>query len=425
MLVDMPYHRENSLGENISSENENLLRPPLTYPVKNRKLAIVALCTAFVIFSLLAAAGNFVFINTSQETKQPPHKLSGSLIPAMPKECTPYIQNQGNQILLNLHYGRYIYSPQSNPPYNSPCFIMKSRYNCISPNATDPEEIPHNWRFVLQSNTSDDSTQCDFISIIDAMGGPAALPRDRSIALMGNSYLRQLFESLACKYKSQLSELLLHKDGPEQTISSFEQRRDRPYKLEEYGSAFSFDTTDEDNVCFTSSEKEDLQRFYSVVLPERLKLVPNCTDNFAIATYKSYMNTIAGISQAENSTATTLSVFYNFRPHHLTNPNGIYEAFLGHDVMQTIDTIFWNDGMQKELKNKVHVPQSVQWINLSMLMPTLETMQKRDAGLFFLENNPLTLSATHPCMPGLPEDETAILLFMMMFDLDVIIHEGV
>lgn len=79
--------------------------------------------------------------------------------------------------------------------------------------------------------------------------------------------------------------------------------------------------------------------------------------------------------------------------------------------------------MQKQLKNKVHVPKSVQWINLSLLLPTLQKIQERDAGLFFLENNALTLTATHPCMPGLPEDETAILLFLSMFDLDGIISE--
>lgn len=208
-------------------------------------------------------------------------------------------------------------------------------------------------------------------------------------------------------------------------MSNYKERQNRPYDLEEYGSDFSFDTTDEDSVCFTSSQKKDLQRFYSVELPKRLKLVPNCTDNFALATYKEDLNTSSGIVQAEaeRSTGSTLSVFYNFRPHHLTDPNGIYEALLGHDVMQTIDTLFWNDGMQKQLKNKVHVPKSVQWINLSLLLPTLQKIQERDAGLFFLENNALTLTATHPCMPGLPEDETAILLFLLMFDLDGIISE--
>jgi hypothetical protein len=122
----------------------------------------------------------------------------------------------------------------------------------------------------------------------------------------------------------------------------------------------------------------------------------------------------------------TLSVFFNFRPHYLKHPNNIYKALLGHDVMQTIDTIFWNDQMQKQLKNKVDVPSTVQWIDLSSLLPTIKKIQERDAGVFFREDNPWITANTmgvHPCMPGIPEDETAVLLFILLFDLDGIMNE--
>ncbi|KAL7517977.1 hypothetical protein ACHAWX_002846 [Stephanocyclus meneghinianus] len=296
--------------------------------------------------------------------------------------------------------------------------------------------LSHQWHFVLQSNLSNSRTLCDITSVVDRMGGPAALPRDRSIGLMGNSYLRQLFESLGCKYKEQLSKLLLHQNGPKQDRDSMILRKNRPYKLEEYGSVFSLDTRDKNKVCFAGLEREELQLFYSVQLPEEMDLVQNCTDNIALAEYNkqiglsrggaadavAYTGRSAANVATKRSHANALSVFYNFRPHYLNHPNNIYEILLGEDVMQTLDTIFWNDEMKWKLKNIVHVPDTTRWVDLSMLVVVLQKIQRRDAGAFFRENNPwITANPSgvyHPCMPGIPDDEGAILLFLLIFDLD-------
>lgn len=363
-------------------------------------------------------------------------KLSVETVHRIPDECTAYIETEYNKTVLNLYYGRYIYSKDRNLPYNVPCYIMKHRYNCVSPNSTTKEMLSHQWHFVLQSNLSDSRTLCDITSIVDRMGGPAALPRDRSIGLLGNSYLRQLFESLGCKYKEQLSKLLLHQNGPPQDRDSMILRKNRPYKLEEYGSVFSLDTRDKNKVCFAGLEREELQLFYSVQLPEEMDLVQNCTDNIALAEYNKQIGLSRGgaadaAAYPESSTANVatkrshtnaLSVFYNFRPHYLNQPNNIYEVLLGEDVMQTLDTIFWNDEMKWKLKNIVHVPDTTRWVDLSMLVVVLQKIQRRDAGAFFRENNPwITANPSgvyHPCMPGIPDDESAILLFLLIFNLD-------
>jgi hypothetical protein len=90
--------------------------------------------------------------------------------------------------------------------------------------------------------------------------------------------------------------------------------------------------------------------------------------------------------------------------------------------MQSLDTIFWNDEMKWKLKNKVNVPDTTRWVDLSMLVVVLEKIQRRDAGAYFRENNPWIKAnpsgVYHPCMPGIPDDEIAILLFLLIFDLD-------
>ncbi|KAL3798560.1 hypothetical protein HJC23_011864 [Cyclotella cryptica] len=393
-----------------------------------------ATITLISIASLLAST--LLFLETNEMTE-----LSFDTMHRIPDECTAYIQSVDNQTVLNLRHGQYIYSQDRIQPYNVPCFIMKHRYNCLPPNSTTKEVLSHQWHFVLQSNLSDISTLCDLTSVVDRMGGPAALPRDRSIGLMGNSYLRQLFESLGCKYKQQLSKLLLHQNGPTQDNDSMALRKNRPYNLEEYGSVLLFDTNDKDKVCFAGLKREDLQSFYSVQLPEEMNLVQNCTDNIALAEYNKHANlTGSGAADAVANTerpteriahsrshTSALSVFYNFRPHNLNQPNEIYDVLLGKDVMQSLDTIFWNDDMKRKMKNKVHFPDTARWVDLSMLMWILQKIQRRDAGVFFRENNPWIAAnpsvVFHPCMPGIPDDEIGILLFLLIFDIDGIVVE--
>jgi len=70
----------------------------------------------------------------------------------------------------------------------------------------------------------------------------------------------------------------------------------------------------------------------------------------------------------------------------------------------------------------LNVPDTARWVDLSMLVVVLQNIQRRDAGAYFRENNPWITahpsSVKHPCMPGIPDDESAILLFLLMFELD-------
>lgn len=405
-----------------SWEMEDLLggakQPSLRVQSNEVKLSrFLVAATSTVAF---ASAGVFLLLNTHHINEK-----SSQTIHRIPKECSPYVQTQDNQTLLNLYHGKYIFSPDRKKPYDLPCFIMKDRYNCMSPEAASPDEVSYHWHFVLQSNLSDIRTRCDLTSIVDEMGGPAAVPRDRFIGLIGNSYLRQLFESLGCKYKHQLTKLFLSRSGSDKTEK------------------FLFDTNNEDKFCFGGSTKEELQGFYSVPLPDNLELVPNCDDNLALAEYSASGGTYANeemnreipiaINSKNYSDPNTLSVFYNFRPHYLKDPSDIFKALLGNGVMQSLDTIFWNDQMQSTLTNNIkkHIPNTTKWVDISMLMWTLINIQKRDAGVYFQEDNPWVKKHStssgifHPCMPGIPEDEIGIFLFILIFDLDGILTEDV
>jgi hypothetical protein len=333
----------------------------------------------------------------------------------VPNECIRYVgTSNGGRSLLNLTQGRYIRVPHQPPPYDHTCFILKPRYNCaldpLSLSTAHEDDQAYQWKFVLQSDPDDISTRCDIGRIVDDLGGPSAIQSARKIGIFGNSYLRQIFEAMACKYQSQLTNIKLHMNSPGQSITSWNERNETSYSIEEYGYMTDFEnpaagTDNRPMFCTESSSLDKLQAYYAVKLPHDLDIISQCSDNIALAQFGD-----------------TLSVFYNFRPHHLADPQTVYRQFVG--INETLNDHFdyrvYNDRVYEPLRSKLNLSKKQPWDNLQSLLPMMRRIQRRDAKRVFGANNPWILDPPdgHPCMPGIPDDELAILLFVIIFGLD-------
>jgi hypothetical protein len=91
----------------------------------------------------------------------------------------------------------------------------------------------------------------------------------------------------------------------------------------------------------------------------------------------------------------------------------IYQTVLG-IPNDELDVLVWNNVL-KEPQNTTLVPSKRQ-IPVEALMWKLRELQLRDVGQYFGANNPWIKNPPdyHPCMPGVPDDEVDILLFLIL-----------
>ena len=275
---------------------------------------------------------------------------------------------------------------------------MKPRYNC----ATTNKRAPKAWEYklILQSNPLNDSTICDFVDIVDGLGGPAALS-NKQVALFGNSFLRQVFEALACKYQDQLTAAKVNENPPPMSLKALEARNGIPYSIQEYGNIIS--------------------------VPVKKRPIPHCAGNASL--YPQYFEpeiNVTSISHLTDNCAdelamlefgSSLQLFYNFHPKTLQNPVTSYPTMIGLHL-STLDYIAVNTRLDELLEIQPHV--RVSFSNYRRVLWTLRRFQLRDLATWFGANNPWIDSPhpdMHPCMPGVPDDEAALLLFSIIYDI--------
>ena len=338
-------------------------------------------------------------------------------LPLIPNECLPYVKKvpgQGNttKTLLDIKtHGQFIHDPDIQPPYDHTCFLMKPRYNCaVEPGSKMAhDDQAYMWKFVLQSDQNDPHTLCDIGKIVHDLGGPAAVGRKRKVGLLGNSFLRQIFEAIACKYgRTQMTQIRLHVHSPAMSMEETAKRKGRKYALEEYGELASLDPPS----SRSNAKCYNMSGFSRIPLDKMTEVIPDCSDNVAVAEYN-------GKREADSQLDTpTLTIFYHFRSWLLEDPAAMYTQFVG-NLTQELDFIGHNDPKQN-ISSLVPSMLSAQWSNFNDLKPFLESRQRRDAKRWFGANNPWITSPPdgHPCMPGVPDDEAAIILFLVIFELD-------
>ncbi len=149
--------------------------------------------------------------------------------------------------------------------YNHLCPFMKNRYNCAVKDKLEYGKNAADWKLVLEQFNGTDTMRCNLWNLIQDMKGPTGIgqeilkqrfgleehhdvpvlekqqavelwekgSRDNSrtkinVALFGNSYLRQVFESMMCSWSSDLTYHVMEKDGKyDISIAGLEMRKMR------------------------------------------------------------------------------------------------------------------------------------------------------------------------------------------------------
>jgi len=367
--------------------------------------------------------------------------------------------------------GRYVQvisNNATNPPYDHiSCFLMKARYNCAyRPNA--PFRMAHHYELVLQlslPSSNDTSTttttaattatvrdkECrikaligdtlqewseqwshSFKNVTSTTTTTTNPPKNiYRIRLQGNSYLRQLWEALACgilassKYSRLVTHLSLQQGGPGISLQDFATRSagggggdgGGGVDVNDLGRPLTNRTYLQQRGCH-GENKADLSAYYrrKAVVPPNL---PGCNDNVAVLELAhqwriSYMfkPTMYTPNALEYLFRERLGIPSSSSEHTTTNPTISSES--------EQDVLVWNSVM-KEPQNitppRMILPkrqQPQQW-NIESWLWKLRDLQLRDLNSrYFGANNPWVHPGDfHACMPGPPDDQAHLLLYLL------------
>lgn len=327
-----------------------------------------------------------------------------------------------------LALAKYVPVNKSSPDYVPPkydhvtCFVMKARYNCAHKNPDSFYEKgyePNDWKMVLQSQQSDDDTPeevCDLPALAESMGGPKGfanyllqnsqatntntVKKTFGVILIGDSRLRQIWEALVCAWQEDITNITLQLNGTAPTAGTNYTRT--------MGSLVS-PTVDylRANGCHSDSGRGGvLDQFYE----ENMTVPPSllhCDDDIAMVEFDH-----------------RIRFYYFSRPNQL-HPNfqQAVDALLGPDVdiENEIDQLIFASSfatyVRKNLQWNTKFPYL--WENMiNWHMPKLKEIVERDAGRWFgVDNRWITdipNDEYHGCMPGFPDDEVNLLLYMLV-----------
>lgn len=305
--------------------------------------------------------------------------------------------------------------PGTQPRYNhDSCFVMKARYNCAHPpNYTEPEAF--NYELVLNLGYANHTIPCRVRSLVDALGGPVALSQRPNnpttaashtrIAFHGSSYVRQMWEAMTCGFRHDITELMVKRPGPDTSLAAMERRNNLPIAFSEIGKPIRNTQWIQQGRCHGVNRDELPLYYHKDVTNTPNKTIDGCNDSIAMV-------------QFQNS----VEVYYVFRPNDFS-PNALDQIYADYFQITRnfttsdtiIDALVWNVGLEKP-ENILPVGVGTKReIAVDPWLPTLMAMQRRDLGVYFGADNPWITHPPdgHPCMPGIPDDEVNLILYML------------
>lgn len=317
--------------------------------------------------------------------------------PTLPESCREYVKDHA----LSLQHGRYIHVSNRRAPYDhNSCFLLKPRYNCATSNPAKPK--PHEWKFILQSNLSDDSTICDIQEVVDDLGGPRAITETKQLALFGNSFLRQVFEAMACKYQNQLTKALVMENAPSTSLAANAARKGKRLQKNDFMNSYIISLPlDKRPIPHCSGIAEDYGAFFedgvNLTAPHYTE---SCSDDLAMMEYNG-----------------NVRISFNFHPERIHNTAHFYQEMIGLNVSELHHVAF--NGNSFQYFRSQNLGQQARWVAWRGVLPRLKQFQRRDAGRWFGANNPWITNPPdmHPCIPGIPDDEVSLFLFSIIFDI--------
>jgi hypothetical protein len=350
--------------------------------------------------------------------------------------------------------------------YDHMCFIMKSRYNCaLPPGLTNNKSSAQDYKFVYQYKSCDNDenviqqqqqqlSHCDLEEVIDWLGGPTgighALAQQSSeennktaikhhryqVLLQGDSRLRQVIESLICRYSDKITNLTLTFNAPDLSLNAMKQLKKKhhvssakhilhpnemgqPRKIgftnDTVGQLLNYDELLRKG-CHNQNSNEMANFYYpGVTVPTS---IPGCSDDLLMVEFG------------------TLCFYYIFHPQFYSDEALLiaYEKLgLTTSIDPTTDNMVLDDNIDVLLWNvdnptvrllSQHRHKTLVSYNWDGVHEHLRKVQKESIGIVYGAINPFVQNylhhpdRLHACMPGFPDDMVNIMLFSLLGGLN-------
>jgi len=286
------------------------------------------------------------------------------------------------------------------------CPVMKARYNCAIPKIEQQQTIRSN---ETTANTSEEASDykfvwrkaiddqwCDLQALTDFIQGPAGLP-NRSVLIQGNSFLRQIWEAMVCGFRTQMTNLTLLTGGRPTSKEYIASRKGKPFQKDELG-AFLVNQHKDPPGCHAPGN-DPLESYYdkAVMVPPN---IDDCSDDMAMVEFQQ-----------------GLRVFFLFHPSRL-DTDALVEAYSNLDVPDRVDVMMWNDVLESKVSQNRTLKSRGDTLPLKSLLPSIRQIQETSIGAYFGASNPWIDDPpdTHPCLPGIPDDEVNIVFYLLLLD---------
>jgi hypothetical protein len=305
--------------------------------------------------------------------------------------------------------------PRFAVPYDHTCKIMKARYNCAHGQSVQDGETATDWilGFSLRSGR-----ECLMKDLLLRSGGVESVSKHIAkwshrnssdhkahILLTGNSFLRQVFEAIICNYHKEHHSLIksvtVEMGGPDMAMQAL--RDHAQYATSSLGAMVDLESV----AGCHHPEPENTSHWYepSVPLPPNTAL---CNDNIARVEIANVV------------------FYYVFRPYAYRDLGEVFVT-LGWDVSK-FDAVVSNEDIATQSVLSTFTKKGVtRVIDVKNLLDYFRRIQKQRLHKWFGADNigvtggeqdigalnkPRTVD-DHPCMPGVPDDEVDVLLFLL------------
>ena len=334
-------------------------------------------------------------VTTSDRTESGMAKPGTSLIPLLLREGPPEKNSEFLTVSLanggwHLQYDRGYYN-------SSTGWLMKAMYNCQGDERKPPATA---W-----VHLPDRKGKRTWNQIVQELGGhrhiaeaammhTAECGQQRThILILGNSFMRQVFEAIANRFRKYVTAGVLNAYAPKGYGRAATKLKPTMYaKL----SDFKFLSLPMNGSMNPGCHGWDVAKYYKQEPPPSLQ---RCEDSVAWFELNQ-----------------TLRIYYIFRPWAITEGvHGILQKF-GINI-HAVDVLVCNENcgqtgtqVRNELMRSCRGSAGgKQFIDFGPVRANLQAQLRRDANSTYGATNARSHNDGHPCMPGLPDDEVDIL----------------
>jgi hypothetical protein len=222
----------------------------------------------------------------------------------------------------------------------------------------------------------------------------------------GNSQVRQVFEALACGFADQITNLTLQVKPrllPNVTMAKMEGDSSHLYHYDSFASM----ADEEGSIgCHGAGSDKELKHWYrkDVAVPRSL---PHCDDGMAMVEFGK-----------------AIRIFFMFHPTLVyKNLTAVYDR-MGLQS-EDIDAFVFNRQEAERYPEHIQLKPGVRKWEWGDMLDFVK-LQKRDLGKWWGAHNPglvRSVDPLHGCMPGVPDDEANLLLFLWLRNAGVLLSK--